>query len=287
MKQTSGLRLRFWGVRGSYPAPGPATAGVGGNSSCVEVSTSEHALIFDAGTGIIGLGRELVRRPGEPTVYIFLSHLHHDHIEGLRFFAPAYSPEWRCNIYGAGSAPGTLKKMLARMMTPRLFPVSLPQLPARLAIQGLDHHARVRLAGSHPILVTARYSAAHPKVGVMLYRLTWAGRSVVYATDVEGPKGGHEDVVAFARGADVLIHDAQYTDAEYHGGHLNKAGWGHSTVRMAAEAARDAGVGELFLYHHDPEHDDVEVRRLERFARTIFPHTRAATEGLELRFSPR
>ena len=287
MKPASGLRLRFWGVRGSYPAPGPSTAGVGGNSSCVEMSTHEHSLIFDAGTGIIGLGRELVQRPGEPKVHIFLSHLHHDHIEGLRFFAPAYSPEWRCHIYGAGSAPSTLRKILARMMTPHLFPVSLPQLPARLAIQGLDHHARIRLSGPRPILVTARYSRAHPKVGVMLYRVSWGGRSVVYATDVEGPKGGHEDVVAFARGADILIHDAQYTDAEYHGGHLNKAGWGHSTVRMAAEAARDAGVGELFLYHHDPEHDDVEVRRLERFARTIFPHTRAATEGLEIRLSPR
>ena len=121
----------------------------------------------------------------------------------------------------------------------------------------------------------------------MLYRITHAGHSVVYATDVESPKGGYEDVVAFARGADVLIHDAQYTDEEYHGGHLNKAGWGHSTVRMAAEAARAAGVGQLFLYHHDPEHDDAEVRQLERLARSIFPHSRAATEGLEVRLAPR
>lgn len=287
MKAASGLRIRFWGVRGSYPAPGSATAGVGGNSSCVELSTQDQTLIFDAGTGIIGLGRELVRRPGAPMVHIFLSHLHHDHIEGLRFFAPAYSPEWQCHVYGAGSAPDTLKKILARMMSPRLFPVSLSQLPANVSIQGLPHHARVRLHGSKPISVTARYSRAHPKVGVMLYRVSWNRRSVVYATDVEGPKGGYEDVVNFARGADILIHDAQYTDAEYHGGHLNKAGWGHSTVRMAADAARAAGVGELLLYHHDPEHDDVEVRRLERFARTIFPHTRAATEGLELRLVAR
>jgi phosphoribosyl 1,2-cyclic phosphodiesterase len=287
MRTEAGLSVRFWGVRGSYPAPGPATAGIGGNSSCVEIATPEHTLVFDAGTGIIGLGRDLVKRPGEPTVHIFLSHLHHDHIEGLRFFAPAYSPEWRCYIYGAGSAPGTLKKLLARMMAPRLFPVSLAQLPSALSVRQLPRRATVRLGGARPAMVSARYSTAHPKVGVMLYRISHGGRSVVYATDVEAPKGGHEDVVSFARGADVLIHDAQYNDAEYHGGHLNKAGWGHSTVRMAAEAARAARVGELILYHHDPEHDDAEVRSLERLARSIFPRCRAASEGLEIRLSPR
>ena len=172
-------------------------------------------------------------------------------------------------------------------MSPRLFPVSLSQLPARLSIRSLGQRERIRFGGAHPAMVLARYSRAHPKVGVLLYRITCAGRSVVYATDIEAPKGGHEDVVAFARGADVLIHDAQYTDAEYHGGHLNKAGWGHSTVRMAAEAARAAGVGELLLYHHDPEHDDGEIRQLERLARSIFSRSRAASEGLELRLPAR
>ena len=285
--RAAALRIRFWGVRGSYPAPGPRTAGVGGNSSCVEIAADEHALVFDAGTGIIQLGRDLVQRPGKPVVHIFLSHLHHDHIEGLRFFAPAYSPEWQCYVYGANSTAPTLKTLLAQTMTPRFFPVSLSQLPARLSIRSLGKHDRVRIPGSQAIVVQARYSSAHPKVGVMLYRITRAGRSVVYATDVESPKGGYEDVVAFARGADVLIHDAQYTDEEYHGGHLNKAGWGHSTVRMAAEAARAAGVGQLLLYHHDPEHDDAEVRQLERVARAVFPHSRAATEGLELRLTPK
>jgi ribonuclease BN (tRNA processing enzyme) len=260
---------------------------VGGNSSCVEITTDEHTLVFDAGTGIIQLGRDMVQRPGKPVVHIFLSHLHHDHIEGLRFFAPVYSPEWRCYVYGANSTTPTLKTLLAQTMSPRFFPVSLSQLPARLTIRSLGKHDRVRLAAPQPTVVQARYSAAHPKVGVMLYRITRGGRSVVYATDVESPRGGYEDVVAFAHGADVLIHDAQYTDEEYHGGHLNKAGWGHSTVRMAAEAARAAGVGQLLLYHHDPEHDDAEVRHLERVARAIFPHSRAATEGLEVRLTQR
>ncbi len=281
------LRIRFWGVRGSHPTPGPTTARVGGNSSCVEVTAGTHTLVFDAGTGIIGLGHELVRRNGDSTVHIFLSHTHHDHIEGLRFFQPAYEPDWRCHIYGAGSGPKTLERILSRLMGPRLFPVSLSELRARLLIRSLGKHARIRVGGSRQVIVTARYSRAHPKAGVTLYRTTCAGRSVVYATDIEAPKGGHEDVVAFARGADVLIHDAQYTDAEYFEGRFNKAGWGHSTVRMAAAAARAAGVGELILFHHDPTHNDAEVPVLERLARTIFPRTRAAMEGLELRLLPR
>ena len=205
--KAAALRIRFWGVRGSYPAPGARTAGVGGNSSCVEIVADDHAMVFDAGTGIIQLGRDMVQRPGKPVVHIFLSHLHHDHIEGLRFFAPAYSPEWKCYVYGANSATPSLKALLAQTMSPRFFPVSLSQLPARLAIRSLGKHDRVRLPGAQPTFIQARFSAAHPKVGVMLYRVTRAGRSVVYATDVESPKGGYEDVVAFARGADVLIHD--------------------------------------------------------------------------------
>jgi len=287
MSRAGALSVRFWGVRGSYPTPGPGTAGVGGNSSCVEISSPDHTLVFDAGTGLIPLGRDLVQRRGEPEVSIFLSHLHHDHIEGLRFFAPAYTPEWRCIIYGGGSAPRGLRPMLARLMAPHLFPVSLTQLSAQVTVRQLKARDRVRFRSTQPVTVSARFSRAHPKVGVTMYRVASAGRTVVYATDVEGPKGGFDDVVGFARGADILIHDAQYTDAEYHGGHLNKAGWGHSTVRMAAEAARAAGVGELLLYHHDPEHDDAEIHDLERLGRTLFPRTRAAVEGMEIRLPAR
>lgn len=263
--------------------PGPSTLEIGGNSSCVEISTPEHTLVFDAGTGLINLGRDLVCRPGAPEVHVFLSHLHHDHIEGLRFFAPAYMPEWACHLYGpAGRGANGLQRVLARVMSPRLFPVDLSQLSANVKIKELNPVARVRLNSSHPVEIGARLSQAHPKVGVTFYRVTCGGRSVVYATDVESEKGGFEEVAAFARNADVLIHDAQYTDEEYHGGHLNKAGWGHSTVRQAAEVAKAANVGELFLFHHDPAHDDAEVHRLEAFARSIFPRSRAAKEGLEL-----
>ena len=277
------LRIRFWGVRGSHPTPGPSTVGVGGNSSCVEVSSAEHTLVFDAGTGLIGLGRELMKRPGSREVHIFLSHLHHDHIEGLRFFAPAYAPEWTCHLYGpAGAGADTLRHVRAQVMGARLFPVDLSELAARVKIKGLRPRARVCFNGPHALEVQAHLSRAHPKVGVTFYRINYGGRSVVYATDVESQQGGFDAVVDFARHADVLIHDAQYTDEEYHGGRINKAGWGHSTVCQAAEAAKAAAVGKLLLFHHDPEHDDAEVHRLEKLAQSIFPKSRAATEGLEL-----
>jgi phosphoribosyl 1,2-cyclic phosphodiesterase len=280
------LRVRFWGVRGSHPVPGASTIRVGGNSSCVAITAGDHVIVFDAGTGIINLGNELVRRHGNGTVHIFLSHTHHDHIEGLRFFQPLYSAQWKCHVYGAGSGTKTLRRVLAYVMRPRLFPVSLAELPAPLAIHALGTNGCIRFPGSPTLQVEARHSRAHPN-GVMLYRVTYGRRSIVYATDIEAAKGGLEDVTEFAHRADVLIHDAQYTDDEYFGKVVHKAGWGHSTVHMAAAAARAAAIGQLILYHHDPAHDDAAMRRLERQARAIFPRSRVAVEGLELRLLPR
>jgi ribonuclease BN (tRNA processing enzyme) len=256
---------------------------VGGNSSCVEVVAAGRRLIFDAGTGIIELGRQMMREGSERSAHIFLSHAHHDHIEGLRFFEPAYSCDWKFHLYGPGSGPGVLRDIFKKTMEPHLFPVSLEELPAKVHIEQLGAFTRLKFGSKPTVTVTARHSRAHPKVGVMLYRVACAGRSVVYASDIESPLGGYEDVVDLARGADLLIHDAQYTDPEYHGGRVNKAGWGHSTVRMAAEVARDAEVGKLVLYHHDPTRTDAQVSRLEQLARSIFPRTEAAREGMELR----
>jgi phosphoribosyl 1,2-cyclic phosphodiesterase len=280
MDKAQGLEIRFWGVRGSFPVPGPQTAEVGGNSSCVEMRAGRHLLIFDGGTGIINLGRHLLSSNGSRTLHLFLSHLHHDHIEGLRFFAPFYDTTWNCNVYGPDSGPREFQRALETIMEPRLFPVSLGDLPANIQIRDLPASDRLTFSGSPAVEVIAQHSNAHPKFGVQLYRVTCGARSVVYATDVEGPYGGYEDVVRFAKGADILIHDSQYTDEEYHRDVANKQGWGHSTVRMAAEVAREAGVGELIMYHHDPCRTDDQIPELEALARSIFPRTRAAREGL-------
>ncbi len=282
LHRTSSLLVRFWGVRGSYPAPGRSTARIGGNSSCVEVEAGGQTLVFDAGTGIIGLGKSLMKRRTKKVVHIFLSHLHHDHIEGLRYFEPIYRSDWQCYIYGPRTGTPSLKDTLRHTMDARLFPVGLDELSARLSIIPVENTERIELRGRPPLAVTAQHSVAHPKVGVTMYRIEAANRRIVYATDVEAPRGGLEDVVAFAQGADLLIHDAQYTDHEYFNPGANKAGWGHSTVRMAAEAAKQAQVKKLVLYHHDPSHDDKQVVELERLAKTLFPATRTAREGLEI-----
>lgn len=280
IERATGVQVRFWGVRGSFPVPGPDTAAIGGNSSCVEIRAGGHVLIFDGGTGIINLGRHLLSGNGTRTLHLFLSHLHHDHIEGLRSFAPFYDKSWHCEVYGPHSGCNEFQRTLETTMEPRLFPVSLGELEANIHIQDLPESDRLVLEGNPTVEIQTQHSKAHPKFGVQLYRVTCGSRSVVYATDVEAPYGGFEDVVSFAKGADLLIHDSQYTDDEYHREVANKKGWGHSTVRMAAEAALAAGVGELIMYHHDPCRTDDQIPALVTLAQSIFPSTQAAREGL-------
>lgn len=282
MSDRAALRVRFWGVRGSFPVPGPRTAKVGGNSSCVEITAGDQTLIFDAGTGIIGLGERLVKQQASGDIHIFLSHMHHDHIEGLRFFQPFYRKDWRCTIYGPESRSHPLAHALKHMMQPRFFPVEFGDLQARLEIRGLDDRVAIDFGGRPPLRVESLHSEAHPKFGIQLYRISRAGRSIVYATDVEAPLGGFEAVTEFANGADLLIHDAQYTEHEYFRTVGNKQGWGHSTVKMAAATATAAGVGRLVLFHHDPIRTDAQVPKLETEAKRYFRNSTAAREGMTI-----
>lgn len=287
MQTADGLQIRFWGVRGSRPVPGPSTAQFGGNSSCVAVRAGRHNVIFDAGTGIVPCGEHLLRRAADSAVHIFISHLHHDHVEGLRFFPPLYRPGWRCRVYGPETAQADFASRVQATMGGYLFPVETEELAADLQIRGLAADESVHLGGAAPTKIESAHCCAHPKQGVRLYRLRHAGRVVVYATDVEAPCGGFEQVVRFASGADVLIHDAQYTENDYFRPQDNRQGWGHSTVRMAAEAARAAGVGRLVLYHHDPSRSDAAIPELERTAQDIFRRSTAAYEGLVIRLTPK
>jgi len=131
-------------------------------------------------------------------------------------------------------------------------------------------------------IVTHR-SPAHPREGVMLYRIEYRGKTLVYATDVEQRAGGYADIIDFAQGADMLIHDAQYLHAEYHSKTKSKKGWGHSTIEMAAEVATKAQVKKLVLFHHEPQHDDPAMRRIARLSKELFPESIVAYQGLELK----
>jgi phosphoribosyl 1,2-cyclic phosphodiesterase len=289
--------VKFWGVRGSHPAPGPQTVFYGGNTACVSVHVGGHTIILDAGTGIIPLGRELVaqaRRDAQPIRAVLLfSHLHHDHTLGFPFFTPAYNPASQLHLYGPGASEQALEECLSHNQTPPVFPVSLREMNAAKDIHSLTEADSVVLdengvrltrgsAGNSLLAVVIRLmkSSAHPG-GVYIYRIEWRGRSLVYATDTEGYVGGDRRLAAFAQGADLLIHDAQYSAEDY----ASKQGFGHSTPQIACEVARAAGAKRLALFHHDPGYDDESVHELEEQAQALFKGAFSAREGLEIELS--
>ncbi len=297
-----GFVIRFRGVRGSYPVPGAKTLRYGGNTSCVEVWVGGRLIILDAGTGIISLGAELMehlRESGEPIVAtILFSHTHHDHTQGFPFFEPAYHGASTLYMFGPKTFDQDLEDVLARAMLAPTFPVSLDELRSLKIISninetevlliGPEHEPQIRNMFREEIVTvpdTVRIdvlrSPFHPSGGVNVFRVTWNGHSVVYATDVEGVVGGDTSLVRFARGCDVLIHDAQYTTDEYV--RIPRQGWGHSTTDMAALVATRARVRQLVLFHHDPAHDDAQLDVMLDAARRQFANTIAAYEGLTMR----
>jgi phosphoribosyl 1,2-cyclic phosphodiesterase len=299
------LRIKFWGVRGSYPAPGTGTVKYGGNTSCVEIDAGGRTIILDAGTGIIPLGRELAKRAIEQKrgleLLLLFSHLHHDHTQGFPFFTPAYFPNTRLHVFGPGGTPETLKHVLERNQSAETFPLSLRDMPAAKTIESVREtqviiwdEEKVWVAESdtsaspEAVVIRIHKSYAHPG-GVYIYRIGWRGKSVVYATDTEGYVGMDRKLAAFARNADLLIHDAQYNEEHYRGGLAgfpSTQGYGHSTVTMAAEVAAAAEVDGLILFHHDPAYTDDWVALQEAAAQTLFSASRAAHEGLEIKLKP-
>lgn len=268
------MEIRFWGVRGSIAVSGARYAQTGGNTTCLELRHEGERLILDGGTGLRALGETLGFRP--LTATLLFTHLHWDHIQGVPFFTPAFHPESRLTFAGVPRATGTLKEALALQMRPPTFPVTLEKLV------GARHFVDVpRVEGFElgPFRVTP-LEQDHPD-GVVAYRIEAGGRSVVFATDCEHRgEDSLRSMARLARGADVLVHDAQYTVAEYRGlAGGAKIGWGHSTVDDAVAVARLADCGRLVLTHHDPARDDAGVAALEAAAQLELPGTVAAREG--------
>jgi phosphoribosyl 1,2-cyclic phosphodiesterase len=298
--------IRFWGVRGSYPVPGPRTVSVGGNTACVEIQAGPHTIILDAGTGIINLGAELMRRArsnggNSVTATILFSHMHNDHTQGFPFFDPAYVGSSTLHILGPKVFESDLEETLSHAMLPPSFPLALEDLPSLKILRNVNETDIVLIGpGSadvqvlnifhneinpSPDLVRVRtyHSYAHPKSGVNIYHISWRGKSIVYATDTEGYVQSDQRLVKFAKDADVLIHDAQYRIEDYTNPTKPKQGWGHSTPDMAIAVAQACNAKELVLFHHEPTYDDATVAEIEQNARKNFPNTRTAYEGLEIK----
>jgi phosphoribosyl 1,2-cyclic phosphodiesterase len=281
------VKVRLWGTRGSLPAAGPETIRYGGNTACVEVQGADGTrLVLDAGTGIRRLGATM--GPAAGRVDVLLTHLHMDHLQGLGFFAPLFEPEREVHLWGPPSTTLDLRSRLARYFSPPLFPVRLRELPCRLVLHDVPVEAFTIGALS---IEAALVCHPGPTVG---YRISEGGRRLAYLPDHEPALGARAfppardwtsgfDLVA---GADLLLHDAQYTLEEY----AERVGWGHSALPHVLAFARLAGVRRLVTFHHDPSHDDGLLDRLLDEARGAgdLPFELAAgTEGAEFEVGSR
>jgi phosphoribosyl 1,2-cyclic phosphodiesterase len=247
------MLVRFHGVRGSTPCHGDDIARYGGNTSCVSVVVDgEDPLLFDLGTGLryFGLG---CSAPFRGTSLV--SHLHWDHVQGLPFFGPLLHHETHLVVYAPSGDDGrSAASVLQETIRPPLFPIGLDAFPGRIEVREPPRRFRV---GGFDV-----ESAVVPHVGDALgYRVTHGGRSVAYISDHQQPTGGPRIAVGVAQlcdGVDLLIHDAQYTPAEF----ARKSDWGHCTMEYAVWLAGEVGARRLALYHHDPTHDDDMIDRL-------------------------
>jgi phosphoribosyl 1,2-cyclic phosphodiesterase len=271
--------VKFWGVRGSMPTPGPRTVRYGGHTSCVEIRCDDHLLIFDAGSGLFSLGESL-KNTNEMDV--FLSHTHLDHILGFPFFTPAHKKDNRIRVWaGHLKAEGrNVKEALAQLMSPPLFPLTPDSFRADISYYDF-------LAGESPPCAHLKAAGIdiqtlplnHPDRATG-YRVNFRGHSACYITDVE-----HRDhqldiaLLEFIKGCDVLIYDSTYDDREFD----RYQGWGHSTWQHAVRLADAAQVKTLTLFHHDYNCSDDDLDRRGEELEALRPDDQIAREGMVIR----
>lgn len=303
------FKVKFRGVRGSYPCANKKFMTYGGNTSCVEVHAGNHLIILDAGTGLIDLGNELLkkhimsgsdlkeRKPIKAT--LLLSHIHQDHILGFTFFSPNHIPTTELNVFGMSDYNENLADDLAQLLFTKSFPIDLGDIAANLNICNISETEQIILRdNSAPIVrrlvdfdedireddavITSYKSYAHPQEGVVIYRITYKGKSIVYATDKETYFGGDQKLSSFARGCDLLIHDAQYTTEDYLNPHAPKQGFGHSTFDMALEAQDACKAGKVIFFHYNPSYDDDKLDSIAKLYGDIADKADFAQEGMEI-----
>jgi phosphoribosyl 1,2-cyclic phosphodiesterase len=270
------MKVRLWGVRGSTPTPEKGNGRYGGNTSCVEVRLDNDTLIIlDCGSGLRALGKSLLNEFANRPVqaYIFLTHFHWDHIQGIPFFLPLYKKQNTFFFYSP-RRPGTeLRKAIQGMMRSPYFPVDMSAMRAKRHFLELGK-APLNINGA----VISSAPLNHPQ-GCVGYRIEADGGAFVLATDTEPGSPFHDRAVrTLAQDADLLLYDSQYTPLQSEG---EKKGWGHGTWQEGVRIAQERGVKRLVLFHHDPDSDDAYVDSLVAQARKEFPNTTGAAEGLE------
>jgi len=281
------MKVKFWGVRGSIPAPGPETNRYGGNTSCVSVRTaSDQLIIIDMGTGLVSLGAALMMAEfgkGQGRAAVLLSHAHWDHIQGFPFFPPVFVPGNQFSVYGGAQSGSMLEGILEGQMNPHFSPIyTLKNLGATIDFVGVTPGECFEVSG---VTVCAQPNP-HGTTTALAYRLEQAGRAVVYASDVGYPaEGPSAEAIALYRGADVLIHDTTYTP----GDRQTRIERGFSSYADAARVAVAAEVKRLVMFHYDQDYSDDDVDALRAACRAELDalggssiELTPAAEGLEI-----
>jgi len=269
------MELELWGVRGSMPASGKDKNKYGGYTSCASLVTSEGEwIIIDAGTGIKKLGERMIKQWEEAPVeiHILLTHFHLDHIIGLPYFAPLYSPKITLNFHAANS-PEETEKYLCGLMGGRFFPLEFGETPSKKVYKNIPEK-EFHIGGTS----ISHCPLNHPQASVS-YKIQEKEKKIVFATDTEHPEDGLDMMLAsFAREADIFIYDSMFTPEEYES---KRQGWGHSTWLEGTKLAIEAGVRKLYLSHFNPDHSDKQIDEFISLARQEFPQTYGAMEGFK------
>ena len=274
------MKIRFWGVRGSIPAPGPDTIRYGGNTACVSVHTKAGGLIIiDMGTGLMHLGNALMAGPfgkGQGKATILLSHTHWDHIQGLGFFAPVFVAGNQFTVWGPGGSPTVLEEILEGQMDPNFSPLqSLKNFSAKFDVRAAPCGEPFDAEG---LTVTAR-EHPHGATTALAFRIVEDGKTFVYASDVGQPVADTPptaDTVAFFRDADVLLHDTTYRPADQ----ATRRNRGFSSYEDGAHAAAMAKVGRLVMFHYDQDYSDDDVDEIYKSCRAALDARGAKSTGL-------
>jgi len=270
--------VTFWGVRGNVPAPGAHTLRYGGNTACVEVKAGEQHLIFDGGTGLVALGRALMQRSNTIDASLFFTNTHWDRIQGFPFFLPAFEASTRLDIYGGPGLNGaSIKQQLMNQMLRPNFFTPLQSMKAEMTFHDIQAGGTFHLGD-----VVVDTVSLNPKTNALGFRVSWAGHSLVYATDTNHTQDTVDPNLLFlAEGSDLLIFDGTYADTAY----ADPIAQHIIPYKLGVQVAQEVGVHQLVLFHHNPCHDDDQLDDLGREVRSLFPNTLIAHENLTLRLA--
>lgn len=301
---SSDFTVKFYGCRGSLPVSGKQHTRYGGATACVVVSVEGRDIIFDAGSGLKNYGDELLQRNDQTksSIYLFVTHTHFDHLIGLPYFAPIYRMHHTLYLYGPRTAGFTsFQQSIEALIRSPYYPVELHEMASTKHFQNIGQSDIVYLLkdSTIPVHVSPERDTRpdpdeilceihclrglnHPKCGVNIYKVVYDNRSVVFATDIESYALGDRRLMQFAENADILIHDAMYTNEQYTSPISPTQGYGHSTVEIAAQMAIACNAKKLFLFHHAPASTDDDLDRIDALGKSIFAESAVAADGLHV-----